>query len=144
MTGEPIARVKAVSHRYGATVALDDVSIDIPSRIMVCVIGPDGVGKSTLLGLIAGVRKIQTGEVVVFHDPDLKRMSGETDHRRINEVSYVELATRWNVPVGENVAVEFDRAAGDRPLVTLRLVETPTRDVTRRTEVSAAIGGDVR
>ncbi len=35
---------------YGATVALDDVSIDIPSRIMVGVIGPDGVGKSSLLG----------------------------------------------------------------------------------------------
>jgi ribosome-dependent ATPase len=66
MTGEPIAQVKAVSHRYGATVALNDVSMDIPSRIMVGVIGPDGVGKSTLLGLIAGVRKIQEGEVVVF------------------------------------------------------------------------------
>src|ERR1700690_4055958 len=66
MTGEPIARVKAVSHRYGATVSLTDVSIDIPSRIMVGVIGPDGVGKSTLLGLIAGVKKIQTGEVFVF------------------------------------------------------------------------------
>jgi ribosome-dependent ATPase len=66
MTDEPIAQVKAVSHRYGATVALNDVSIDIPSRIMVGVIGPDGVGKSTLLGLIAGVRKIQEGEVVVF------------------------------------------------------------------------------
>src|ERR1700719_4032789 len=71
MTGEPIARVKAVSHRYGATVALDDVSIDIPSRIMVGVIGPDGVGKSTLLGLVAGVRKIQTGEVRAL-DGDLK------------------------------------------------------------------------
>jgi len=66
MTGEPIARVKNVSHRYGATVSLADVSIDIPSRIMVGVIGPDGVGKSTLLGLIAGVKKIQQGEVVVF------------------------------------------------------------------------------
>ena len=66
MTGEPIARVKEVSHRYGATVALDDVSIDIPARIMVGVIGPDGVGKSTLLALIAGVRKIQRGDVVVF------------------------------------------------------------------------------
>ena len=40
MTGEPIARVKGVSHRYGATVSLNDVSIDIPSRIMVGVIGP--------------------------------------------------------------------------------------------------------
>ena len=74
MTGEPIARVKAVSHRYGATVALNDVSIDIPARIMVGVIGPDGVGKSTLLGLIAGVRKIQTGEVVVF-DKDVSNTS---------------------------------------------------------------------
>src|SRR3974390_3532895 len=66
MTGEPIARVKNVSHRYGATVALADVSIDIPARIMVGVIGPDGVGKSTLLGLIAGVKIIQQGEVIVF------------------------------------------------------------------------------
>src|ERR1700748_839292 len=66
MTGEPNGRVKNVSHRYGATVSLADVSIDIPSRIMVGVIGPDGVGKSTLLGLIAGVKKIQAGEVVVF------------------------------------------------------------------------------
>src|SRR3984893_2914683 len=74
MTGEPIARVKAVSHRYSATVALNDVSIDIPARIMVGVIGPDGVGKSTLLGLIAGVRKIQEGGVVVF-DKDVASAS---------------------------------------------------------------------
>jgi ribosome-dependent ATPase len=66
MTSDAIARVKNVSHRYGATVSLADVSIDIPSRIMVGVIGPDGVGKSTLLGLIAGVKKIQHGEIVVF------------------------------------------------------------------------------
>ena len=61
-----IARAKNVSHRYGATVALADVSIDIPARIMVGVIGPDGVGKSTLLGLIVGVKKIQQGEIAVF------------------------------------------------------------------------------
>jgi len=66
MTSDAIARVKAVSHRYGATVALADVSIDIPARIMVGVIGPDGVGKSTLLGLIAGVKTIQSGEIAVF------------------------------------------------------------------------------
>jgi ribosome-dependent ATPase len=70
MTGGAIAKVANVSHRYGATVALADVSIDIPARIMVGVIGPDGVGKSTLLGLIAGVKTIQQGEVAVF-DKDL-------------------------------------------------------------------------
>ena len=59
MTDAIVARLDGVSHRYGTTVALDNVTVDIPARIMVGVIGPDGVGKSTLLALISGVRKIQ-------------------------------------------------------------------------------------
>ena len=66
MTGAIVARLKNVSHRYGATIALDDVTLEIPARKMVGVIGPDGVGKSTLLALISGVRTIQSGQVVVF------------------------------------------------------------------------------
>ena len=57
------ARVADLSHRYGRTVALDDVTLAIPPHRMVGLIGPDGVGKSTLLALIAGVRRIQEGEV---------------------------------------------------------------------------------
>src|SRR5271165_6400787 len=57
------ASLKGVTHRYGKTVALDNVTLEIPGGCMTGLIGPDGVGKSTLLGLIAGVRKIQTGEV---------------------------------------------------------------------------------
>jgi ribosome-dependent ATPase len=70
MTDAVVARLENVSHRYGATIALDDVTIDIPARKMVGVIGPDGVGKSTMLALISGVRTIQSGHVVVF-DGDL-------------------------------------------------------------------------
>jgi len=66
MSEAPIARLEGVSHRYGATVALDDVTIDIPPKIMVGVIGPDGVGKSSMLALISGVRRIQSGKVIVF------------------------------------------------------------------------------
>src|SRR6476661_8575269 len=66
MMSAVVARVEAVSHRYGATVALDDVTIEVPARKMVGVIGPDGVGKSTLLALISGVRTIQSGKVIVF------------------------------------------------------------------------------
>jgi len=66
MSDAAIARLEGVSHRYGATIALNDVTIDIPPKIMVGVIGPDGVGKSTMLGLISGVRAIQSGKVVVF------------------------------------------------------------------------------
>lgn len=58
--------LSAVSHRYGDKAALDAVSLEVPSGATVAVIGPDGVGKSTLLGLIAGVRTLQTGQVRVL------------------------------------------------------------------------------
>jgi ribosome-dependent ATPase len=76
MTGSA-AGVRRVSHRYGRTVALDDVTIEIPARCMVGLIGPDGVGKSTLLALISGVRRIQEGEVVAL-DGDMR----DAEHRR--------------------------------------------------------------
>ncbi|MQP64570.1 ribosome-associated ATPase/putative transporter RbbA [Niveispirillum sp. SYP-B3756] len=58
--------LSAVSHRYGDKAALDAVSLEVPAGATVAVIGPDGVGKSTLLGLIAGVRTLQTGQVRVL------------------------------------------------------------------------------
>ncbi|MBA4785072.1 MAG: ribosome-associated ATPase/putative transporter RbbA [Rhizobiales bacterium] len=60
------ARLKTVSHAYGKRVALNDVTLDIPAGRMIGFIGPDGVGKSTLLSLIAGARVIQTGAVEVL------------------------------------------------------------------------------
>jgi ribosome-dependent ATPase len=62
----PVAELRSVTHRYGRAVALDDISVVIPSGQMVGLIGPDGVGKSTLQGLIAGVRKIQSGQVIAL------------------------------------------------------------------------------
>jgi len=61
-----VARLSGLSHRYGKTQALDDVSLTIPAGRMVGFIGPDGVGKSTLLGLLAGVRILQEGRIEVF------------------------------------------------------------------------------
>src|SRR5262245_47879673 len=74
MTDSIVARLNGVSHRYGATIALDDVTIEIPARKMVGVIGPDGVGKSTMLALISGVRTVQSGKVSVF-DGDVTERS---------------------------------------------------------------------
>lgn len=60
----PVARLAAVTHRYGSLRVLDDITLDIPASSLVGVIGPDGVGKSTLLGLVAGARRIQSGTVL--------------------------------------------------------------------------------
>jgi ribosome-dependent ATPase len=73
MTDAIVARLDGVSHRYGATVALDDVTIEVPARKMVGVIGPDGVGKSTMLALISSVRTVQSGKVIVFDGDVTKR-----------------------------------------------------------------------
>jgi len=61
-----VASLAGVSLRYGQTRAVDDVSLDIPANRMVGLIGPDGVGKSSLLALIAGARKLQDGQVHVL------------------------------------------------------------------------------
>ena len=63
---EPVALVRAVSHAYGKVRALDGLDVEIPAGCMVGLIGPDGVGKSTLMGLIAGSKRIQTGNVRVL------------------------------------------------------------------------------
>ncbi|HLY88069.1 MAG TPA: ribosome-associated ATPase/putative transporter RbbA [Acetobacteraceae bacterium] len=61
-----VARLSAIGLRYGSTVALDDVNLDIPAGCIVGFIGPDGVGKSSLLALLSSARKIQSGSVEVL------------------------------------------------------------------------------
>lgn len=63
---EPAVRIEHVSRRYGKTVALRDVTQDVPAGLMVGLIGPDGVGKSSLLSLVAGARAVQEGTVWVL------------------------------------------------------------------------------
>jgi ribosome-dependent ATPase len=62
----PVVTLSGVSLRYGKTVALDGITLDIPAGRMVGLIGPDGVGKSSLLALIAGSRAVQEGKVDVL------------------------------------------------------------------------------
>lgn len=70
---KPVVHIENLSHHYGNTVAVDNVSLDIPSGCMVGFIGPDGVGKSSVLALLSGVRKLQEGSIEVLdHDINLQ------------------------------------------------------------------------
>ncbi|MBS1186115.1 MAG: ABC-type multidrug transport system, ATPase component [Burkholderiaceae bacterium] len=66
MEGAPVARLQDVSLQYGDITALQQIRLDLPASGMVALIGPDGVGKSSLLALVAGARKIQSGQVEVL------------------------------------------------------------------------------
>ncbi len=77
MTLSPVVSIKNVTHRYGKVKALDGLSLDIPPGLMVGIVGPDGVGKSTLMALMAGSKEMQEGSVTVL-DGDIATVS----HRR--------------------------------------------------------------
>ncbi len=62
----PVVRVRNVSLRYGKRLALDAISLDLPAGNRVGLIGPDGVGKSSLFSLISGARAIQKGRIDVL------------------------------------------------------------------------------
>jgi ribosome-dependent ATPase len=74
----PVVVIEEVTHRYGRVLALDRLSLQIPPGIMVGIVGPDGVGKSTLLGLVAGAKKMQEGKVTVLGG-DI----ADAQHRRV-------------------------------------------------------------
>ena len=63
---DEVGEVSSLYLRYGPTIALDSITINIPAHQLVGFIGPDGVGKSSLLGTIAGARQIESGTVRVL------------------------------------------------------------------------------
>ena len=62
-TPETVVRVEAVRHRYKRVLAIDGVDLIVGAGAGIALIGPDGVGKSTLLALIAGAKRAQEGRV---------------------------------------------------------------------------------
>ena len=66
--------IRGLSHSYRGKTALDNITLSLPQGASIGMIGPDGVGKSTLLALIAGVKTIQKGNVrVLGADPARRR-----------------------------------------------------------------------
>ncbi len=126
MTG-PVAQVRGLRLVYRRTIALDDVSLEIPAGCLAGIIGPDGAGKSSLLGLLAGARAIQAGGVHVL-GADL---SDSTARRRLYpRIAYMPQGLGRNLyatlSVAENIdffARLFGQAAAERRV----RIETLTR-----------------
>jgi ribosome-dependent ATPase len=125
--GTPVVSIKDVTHKYGKVVALDGISLDIPPGIMVGIVGPDGVGKSTLLALIAGSKKLQQGTVIVL-DGDI----ADVRHRRavcpriaympqgLGKNLYLELSVHDNV---DFMARLFGLSAEERAIRVKELLD---------------------
>jgi ribosome-dependent ATPase len=128
----PVVSIAAVTHRYGKVAALDGISLEVPSGLMVGIIGPDGVGKSTLLALTAGSRRVQQGRVMVL-DGDMT----DVRHRRtacpriaympqgLGKNLYLELSVHDNV---DFMAQLFGLTADERRARVPELLEATGLD----------------
>ena len=118
--------LSAVTHRYGRHAALEDVSLAIPEGALVGLVGPDGVGKSTLLGLVTGAKRLQAGEIEV-----LGGSIADAGHRRricpaiafmpqgLGRNLYAELSVRENLEFFSRL---FGQDAGERAERIARLL----------------------
>lgn len=105
MAEQPIIRLRGVSKLYGATRALDDVSLDIAAGTIVGVLGPNGSGKTTLLGHLPGLILPTSGTVETFGVPAARLGDGEL--ARIGYVSQEPRLPEW-LTVAETI--EFVRS----------------------------------
>jgi ABC-2 type transport system ATP-binding protein len=76
-TMDPIARLTAVTRRFGDQMAVDSLTLAIPRGGVYALLGPNGAGKTTTISMLLGLLRPDTGEVTV-----LGRKPGEMDARR--------------------------------------------------------------
>jgi ribosome-dependent ATPase len=120
-----LINAKNISHYYGKTLALQDINLSLTTGKSIAFIGPDGVGKSTLLGLIAGAKKIQDGELIIFDgDARLKSVQRVLQQRvaymaqGLGKNLYAELSVRENLEFFGRL-YGHDKAERDRRIAQL-------------------------
>ena len=120
--------ITGVTRRFGATVAVDDVTLHVPHGSFTTVLGPSGCGKTTLLRLIAGFLAPESGSIAfgdrVVAGDGVRPMPPQT--RRVGYVPQ-EGALVPHLDVAANIAFGLDKGSRvpDRVAEMLDLVELP-------------------
>jgi sulfate/thiosulfate transport system ATP-binding protein len=105
---------RCISKRFGSFVALDDVSVQVPTGSLTALLGPSGSGKSTLLRIVAGLERPDAGEVLIADEQMTSRRPQDRD------VGFVfqHYAAFKHMTVYENVA--FGLRVRKRPRAEIR------------------------
>jgi putative ABC transport system ATP-binding protein len=154
-----VLRLTAVTKRFGARTVLNAVSLEVAAGEYVAVIGDSGIGKSTLLNVIAGLEPIDAGSVA-FQGREISTMSDEELSRLRRECFGFVFQAFHVLPhltVEENVALPLllrGVAAREKPRELLAAVglegreSSPPRELSggelQRVAIARALVGDPR
>ncbi|SEM32692.1 spermidine/putrescine transport system ATP-binding protein [Roseovarius azorensis] len=110
--------VRGITKRYGKFVALDDVSLDIEQGEFLSLLGPSGAGKTTILRMIAGFDRPDTGEIRIMD----RNIVDLPSHKRPVNTVFQDYALFPHMSVADNVAygLRQDRVRGEDRRIRVR------------------------
>src|SRR3569833_1008780 len=100
MMAEPAVRFEAVSKRFGALTAVDDVTLDIAEGEFFALLGPSGCGKTTLMRLLAGFEAPDAGRILLAGED----IAALPPHRRPVNMMFQAYALFPHLTVAQNIA----------------------------------------
>lgn len=98
---QPLVEVRHARKRFGAVLALDDVSFSLHEREVLALLGDNGAGKSTLIKAISGVHRLDAGEILLEGQPVTLRSPADSRAQGIETV-YQDLALFDNLSAAQN------------------------------------------
>ncbi|MFL5995537.1 MAG: sugar ABC transporter ATP-binding protein [Streptomyces sp.] len=136
---EPLVRIRGLSKRFGGTVALAGVDLDVHPGSVLALLGPNGAGKSTLIKILAGVHDADSGQITVAGEP----FGSPTATRSLSFIHQDLGLVEW-MTVAENLALTagYARRSG---LISWRRTRERCADalriVTARLDPGAPVSG---
>ena len=119
MTEEPLLTIEGASKRFGAVVALDNVSLSVGAGEFFALLGPSGCGKTTLMRLVAGFETPDSGRVLLAGQD----LAGAPPHKRPVNMMFQSYALFPHLNVFENIAFGLRRKGAARDAITARVDE---------------------
>src|SRR5215203_6584575 len=136
----PVLEMVRVSKQFGATLALDDVSLELRRGEIHALLGENGAGKSTLIKIMTGIQRQDSGEILIAGAP--VRVTSSQDAQRLGVAAiYQEPMIFPDLSVAENIFIGH-RNRGK--IVDRRRMEREANEVLARLGVTLDVGSPAR
>jgi putrescine transport system ATP-binding protein len=116
---EPFVRIEGITKRFGATVAVNRIDLDIQRSELFCLLGGSGSGKSTLLRMLAGFEQPSEGRILI----DGQDMTGVPAYERPVNMMFQSYALFPHMSVSDNVAYGLRRGGVARAEIRKRVAD---------------------